>query len=353
MSQQAECEWASYHIFYHGSGDRVLSRLVLPVVCDAWSRRQIAGFFFLHYGLGGPHVRLRLLCTPAHRAELDEALRKAAAELFRRWPSETHLADEEILARNRHFAMGDSASRIDSVYPDNSLVELPFQPEVERYGGPGLLAHSLDFFCVSSSYVLSLLEQYENQPRASRLSHAMLALLRQALGFTADSDELCRLVAYAALGNNPASSLLTERADREFERRREDYIALVCEEVERFHEPVAHAQLTEYLLADAARALGWCIRGASGPVRWQIVSSQLHMTLNRMGLMGAEEAYLGHILRRAIEGASGANPGLVSTLGSFATASGIPDEDRLGMLAVASLSQLTSPDLLQEVGDER
>ena len=57
------------------------------------------------------------------------------------------------------------------------------------------------------------------------------------------------------------------------------------------------------MLTSAARVLRWRIRAAAGPVRLKIFVSQLHMTSNRLSLMNMEESYLGHILRRALEGA--------------------------------------------------
>src|SRR5690349_1822936 len=101
MSQRADSEWVSYHVFYQGSCDRVLSRLVLPALISL--EKRIERFFFLRYGLGGPHIRLRLLCAPEDRRACDESFRDSATDFFRRWPSETRLAEDEIRYRNRNY----------------------------------------------------------------------------------------------------------------------------------------------------------------------------------------------------------------------------------------------------------
>lgn len=320
MNRLSAPEWASYHIFYHGPGDRLLSRLVLPVVRDLWNRGRIDRFFFLRYGLGGPHVRLRLLCAPEVREEAGATLRQAAEGFFARWPSET-LGDGEIRRQNRPFAASHSPAELDAVYPNHSVVEVPFEPEVERYGGPDLIGSSLDFFCVSSAHVLDLISRHAEEPRPRRLSHAMRALLRQALGFAAGGRELPAIAAYAAAGQGPGTSLLLVRADQEFARCPEDYLDLVREETE--------ASQGSPLTA-AARALERRLRGTADPAWWRIVGSQLHMTANRLGLMNVEELYLGQILRRALERA-GAPPEPAGR-----------DGDDLAALAASSLAWLAA-----------
>jgi hypothetical protein len=331
-------QWVSYHVFHHDAGDQVLLRLALPAVRDLWRRRRIVRFFFVRYGLGGPHVRLRLLCAPKHRGEIDEVVQGHAAELFARWPSDRRLSDEEIRGRNQHYLAGDTAGGIDAVYPDNSMIELPFHPEVERYGGPELLDHSLCFFCVSSVYVLRQAELRVGEPRSRLLARGLRALLRQALGFAATGEEVSRLVAYAGNGLGPAP--LLERADQEFERGREAYGRLLREEVENALDPAARTRITDSLLTEAARLLRRQIRSAPDAVRWRIVSSQCHMTANRMGLLSPEELYVGRILWRTLQHVANADPALWSSLESSVREPGRRRPGGMSALAAASLQQL-------------
>ena len=317
-------EWASYHVFYHGPGDRLLSRLVLPVVRDLWNRGRIDRFFFIRYGLGGPHVRLRLLCAPGAGEEAGESLRQAAEGFFARWPAET-LDDDEIRRQNRPFAASHSPAELDAVHPNHSVASVPFEPEVERYGGPDLIGSSLDFFCVSSAYALDLISRHEGEPRPRRLSHAMRALLRQALGFAAGGRELPAIAAYAAAGTGPGTSLLLARADQEFARSPEDYLALIQEEIEISRDS---------LLTAAAQVLESRLRGTADPAWWRVVGSQLHMTANRLDLMNVEELYLGQILRRALERAATPPAALPVSPGS--------GDNGLAALAASSLAWLAA-----------
>jgi hypothetical protein len=132
------------------------------------------------------------------------------------------------------------------------------------------------------------------------LALSLRALVRQALGFALGEDELSRLVAYVANGEWRGHSSLLERADREFEGRQEEYVRLLSEEIGLFLNPEARSRLGDAMLADGALLLSQSTRSASNPVRWRILSSQLHMTWNRMGIRNLEEVYLGRILWRAV-----------------------------------------------------
>jgi hypothetical protein len=164
-----------------------------------------------------------------------------------------------------------------------------------------------------------------------------------------DGERLSRLVSYVTTGNGAGSTLLTARADQEFERCREAYVTLVCQEIENSQGRKDCAQRESDRLTEAARSLGWQIRETTDAVWWQIASSHLHMTSNRMGLTNVEEIYLGQILRRALADAADANAGRLPPLGSSPAEPGTAGEGRLAALAAASLARLAS----REVEDGR
>ena len=195
----------------------------------------------------------------------------------------------------------------------------------EVHSGPDLIAGSLDFFCVSSAYALDLISRHEEGPRPRRLSHSMRALLRQALGFAAGGRELPAIAAYAAAGTGPGMSLLLARADQEFARSPEDYLALIQEEIEISRDS---------LLTAAAQVLESRLRGTADPAWWRVVGSQLHMTANRLDLMNVEELYLGQILRRALERAATPPAALPVSPGS--------GDNGLAALAASSLAWLAA-----------
>ncbi|MFP5286078.1 MAG: lantibiotic dehydratase C-terminal domain-containing protein, partial [Thermoanaerobaculia bacterium] len=227
---EAGSRWVSYHLFYHASLDLLLLELVLPVLRELWSRNRLRHFFYIRYPLGGPHIRLRFFGGPADLEEAAGVLARQAADFFARWPSTTPVDESVIRERNRLLLEHDP-EEIDAVYPDNSFAELPFRPEVERYGGEALIERSLELFSLSSASTLALLESNASEERPRLLGAAMQILLRQALGFAADGEELTRLVSYP-IHSGAGPSLVTHRADREFERQPESYVQLLSEEIE-------------------------------------------------------------------------------------------------------------------------
>jgi hypothetical protein len=336
--QEPGSGWASYHIFHHGSLDLLLLDLVLPVLRELRLRDRLRRFFFIRYGLGGPHIRLRLFGAPADREEAACVLERRAAEFFARRPSTSPLDERAIREQNRRLLEHDPDG-IDAVYPDNSLVELPFRPEVERYGGERLIERSLELFALSSACALALLETHASEPRSRFLAAVLRALLRQALGFAADPEELARLVAFASPGDG-GPPLLIDRADREFERQPDSYVQLVAEEIESACSPDPPRALDGFLLTEASRRLDRHLQGASAPVRWRAASSHIHMTANRLGLKNAEEVYLGRILWRAARQVSISDPSLCQRLReTVRTPEGSPD-DSLETLIPPSFEQL-------------
>lgn len=314
ISQQgrAQPEWRSYHIFHSVSGDPVLRGLVLPAVRELWSSQRFLRFFFIRFGEGGLHVRLRFLCRVEDRQEIAATLATRAAEFF------------------GHAHSDDSAGRV---------IAAPFEPETERYGGTELLGHSMDFFCLSSVHALQHVERHQEKPRL--LALALRTLVRQALGFVSDANELARLMAYAVNGEWKRRTPLEERADREFEERREDYLRLLAEEIEGSFQ--SGARLTDTLLAEGALLLSQLTRGADSPVRWRIQSSQLHMTWNRMGIQNLEEIYLGRILWRAARHALDVRDDLRSTLAAALARRQIQSKGGFETLIGESLAQLAKP----------
>ncbi len=303
--------WVSYHIFLLSQpGDQVLRGLVLPAIRDLWKRQRFLRFFFIRYGEGGPHIRLRFLCSPEDKDEIETILKLRAADFF---------------------GLGDVSGR---------MIEFPFVPETERYGGAEFIGHSLDFFCLTSTYVLQQLESNRSLERSKLLAVALRVLVRQTAGFAADENEIASLAAYAVNGEWQRFPPLEARADREFEGQMQDYVRLFIEEVECSLGSQACLRLADTMITDGALLLSQQIRSASGPVRWRILTSQLHMTWNRMGIRNLEEIYLGRILWRSVRHVIDSNDSLRSSLVETLTRTRFRYKDDFETLISTSLSHM-------------
>ncbi|HEY6323910.1 MAG TPA: lantibiotic dehydratase C-terminal domain-containing protein [Thermoanaerobaculia bacterium] len=297
-------DWISFHVFYHGGSlDRLLAGLVRPTVERLSRQGHIAAFFFVRYWLGGPHVRLRLLPRPGCAALVRRRVQRRAADFLRRHPSPAALSPAAIREANRALADPEARGHEDLVGADNSCREVPFEPEVERYGGPDLLPHSLDFFALSSCRALQLLPQRGSGAEAQWLSTALRMRVRQVLGFAAGVDALEELAAMAPIMPEPLRAHVEMRADQMFEGREAAFVALLAEEAGR-------SCRERSPLADAGMAyrLSWELRRGEAGLRGRIQRSHLHMTANRLGLRNVDEVCLSRILWRSARAMASSQP---------------------------------------------
>jgi thiopeptide-type bacteriocin biosynthesis protein len=288
LSGTPQREWLSFHLFYHGDLDQVLTRFARPAAGTLWAEGRIDSFFFIRYRLGGPHVRLRVRACPGHADGVRQALTRRAEAFLRAWPSPVTLDEAAIRQENQAILAWSPGEQDGSVYPDNSFQAFPPLFETERYGGPELLEASLDFFALSSLQVLRFLDAHGAAPPARRLAQAFSHLARQACGLAETLEDLLEIFTEPLRAFEPLAPLAA-RGDRAFEERRESFRRLFQAEAE---------ALPGSSEAEAARCLAGEIRAAPPAVRRRIASSQLHMTANRLGLRNTDEIYLARLLER-------------------------------------------------------
>lgn len=284
-----ESGWLNYHLYYHQDRGSAIDGFVRPLVVGLLSADWIDRFFFVRYGLGGPHIRLRLHPRLGASALVAEAAESQARDFLASRPSTSNLTPQSIRRGNRQLLASDPHETDDSVYPDNSLLAFPFRPEIERYGGPGLWLDSVDFFVLSSATVLELLREHGAEPRARHVTLAFQVLAGQALGFARDEEDLIVLLRYAVDLWGERMPRAMEKADRVLSEKKRIFDQLFDKELA----GEARARLNE-----GARRLAWIVRGADRSVHQRIGTSQLHMTANRLGLDNAEEVFLSQILTR-------------------------------------------------------
>jgi hypothetical protein len=294
--------WRAFHLFYHGPLALVLQHFVQPAVGRLLTDGLIDSFFFIRYPLGGPHVRLRIH-PRAGAGEAAARLAADAADFLARWPSTRSLDPEAIRRQNQSILATAPEENDDAVYPDNSFLAFPFIPEMERYGGPELLAGSLDFFALSSARALAFVSAHTGDPWPRQLSAISRLLALQAWGLARDAEDLMLFLASRA-GFAAVDDPLLQRGDEAFDRQSESYCNLLRHELG----AVLGGQETPWF-GEAASRLASELGGAGSGLQRSIGLSQMHMTANRLGLKPQEEVYLGRILWRAARELAAVDPG--------------------------------------------
>lgn len=311
--------WREHHLFYHADRDLLLREMVGPLAASLLASGDAGHVWFVRYLLGGPHVRLRIRPRRGRARVVAERVDAAAEAFFARHPSPQPLAEEAVRRMNREALAGDPQidPADDVVRPDNSFRSTPPRFEVARYGGPALFPASLDFFAVSSTWVLRTLAARGDLTPAARLDVAMRAMLRQAWGLADDVAGVGQLGAWATHIFKGVLDGFVTRGDDAFERSRDALCARVRGELQALAEGGAvsgddvHAPAW---LGGASRLLARELADADRDRRWKVAWSQVHMTANRLGLRNPEEVYVGRMLQRALAAVAEDDPAFWRTV---------------------------------------
>lgn len=297
-------EWLSGHLYYHEDLDRAVRGFVHPLVATLARDGAITGFFYIRYGLGGPHIRLRLRPASGADGRVLDGMERFALAFLAREPSMRSLEETGIRRSNPAILKADSHENDDAVYPDNSFHLVPFRPEIERYGGPGLFGLSLDYFTLSSVAAVDFHLRLGSAARSVQLTEAYGLLLRQALGFSLGEDELADLLRYGVdwLGHDLPK--VVEKGDAVARSQRELFLQLLLSSLDEARAVRARADAFDLspsgLVVAGAGRLSAAIGAAERGARLRIGASQLHMTASRLGLTHPEEVYLSRLLTRTL-----------------------------------------------------
>lgn len=279
--------WLSAHIHFEGllygsQGDDEIAGIVGPLVDRGRREQWLSSFFFIRYAESGPHIRLRMFGEEASLLEQAVPAVESAATGRVRW--------------------------------------VAYEPETSRYGGEHALALAERFFEASSTTVLLWLAS-GSQERSQRLGQGLLLMTVLCFVFCRNRE-----IAIQFLNAYEESYLRASRYDSgpdadlpvAFRKGYERQNVHLSEAVEQTWELLEGGESISPLVDSYRRAAGRLFDGLAalaqegkvfvggapspgmGLVRVGIAPSFAHMTNNRMGISVIEEAYLAHLLKRAL-----------------------------------------------------
>jgi Lantibiotic biosynthesis dehydratase C-term len=164
-----ETDWISAHVFYHGDQTELLVNVIVPMMREAAGEGLVAGWFFLRYWEGGPHVRLRVLPARApaaagavvaadRRLDVQARIRDHLGHHLGARPSADVLSQAEYTRMAPLFAATERLTDYaEQLYPNNSVVFLPYRRERDRYGDGASVEAVERHFTVSSQIAAGLL----------------------------------------------------------------------------------------------------------------------------------------------------------------------------------------------------
>lgn len=285
------------------AGDRVLAGFVDRAALILRTKRLASGIFFVRYADPLPHIRVRVRVVPEEQVKVRRII-------------------ERLWARKRN-----SVCAVESHSRAGELRWSAYEPEYERYGGTVGVAIAERAFVESSLFALASVRRASAGGRQLRLGNAMVAMLICMHAFLRKREAVAQFCgAYAegylnVIAKEPSARQeladrfgLAERAQQQSLRR---VVATaweaVASEVQDLPWPASRFRDAQRTVRTQLQHASRCRllelpTGMSGDT-WRaavkhIMPSLIHMTSNRLGVTIPEEAYLAHLLARALRGES-------------------------------------------------
>jgi hypothetical protein len=289
--------WTSAHFFYQGEVDRLIVKLVGPLVEELRDTDATIDFFFLRYWEGGPHLRLRIRTeySNGHR----DLIKWHASEFFRAFPSEDRLKDpKSFLEFSTALAAREGIRAIPAHYPNDSVQFIDYSFDSRKYGaarGP-VERH----FGESSRIALGLLNAGLSIDQRRAVAFAAVILAFAACGRNADAIGRRIMSSWSIwmLGNTDKS--VQECAfSKAYDERKRELTTLASGAMNSARvlpsgsdDPFATAWFSSLTNLHAS------LNGGSA-VREAIIDTCVHMLMNRLGLSPLREGYVRYLAARA------------------------------------------------------
>ncbi|MDP4503533.1 lantibiotic dehydratase C-terminal domain-containing protein [Nonomuraea turcica] len=292
-----EARWVSAHAFYHDDLDQLLVHAVAPLAAELTGRGLATDFFFLRCWDGGNHLRLRILPEPAvERGDVETVISERLGEFFAARPSTTAARQKDyermaaLLARQERVS---SYSR--SLYPDNSLLLVPYRREHGRHrDGPAVRAVERHFV-ESSRLALDMLVDGLTPGERATAAYAMTCIA----WFTSvpEPQRLAELV--RAAGRSAEHVGLLDKG-RALESQREQAITL-ARRIRTAENSGALATWARSVTALRETLTSREGRRDAGGSAFAVMDRCARLLCNRLGVPLVEEESLRHLATEAVE----------------------------------------------------
>jgi hypothetical protein len=330
--------WHAIHVYYAADHRSLLADAIKPLIDRLRADGLLAGYFFINYWLEGPHVRLRLKpSTPEATEEVLDRARDAITAFLKVRPA-LYGNRWEFLRRlhNTIFEMEYTAEQrqqyLDSngdmrLRENNTFSDEPYEPEYGKYGGRAGVALAEWHFERSSDLVTDLFKTMNVHLRNVLLGIASQLMMTMTAAFLDDRDPTVDfLQSYHDFWQKAFAETVfisTDRYDRAYARMDSTVLTRRFEVIRAAFAEGRTDDLPEFIRGWAAhctelrrRVVDLATRGELEFSTWhgdgtevvtepgralvRLLSPYLHMTNNRLQVTLADEAYLAHIMAKAL-----------------------------------------------------
>ncbi|MFQ3244206.1 MAG: thiopeptide-type bacteriocin biosynthesis protein [Arenicella sp.] len=193
MNDSEQRTWTAFHVFLHDSvqQEEFIRGWLIPKVKSISKDGLVDSWFFIRYWDGGPHVRIRLLNLVNQDQFLSELIESAKSYL-----GDGALTRENYYAKHSFDGSTVEASEL-SWYNDGEVKEMPYEPEIARYGGPDAVLVHETLFHASSEIALAMIRATKDST-AHRLQLALKQLICSVFAVNADPVALYYFTTFSA-----------------------------------------------------------------------------------------------------------------------------------------------------------
>jgi thiopeptide-type bacteriocin biosynthesis protein len=316
-------DWLAAYLYYAEPWEEFLRDAVKPFVEDILRRKLVQQFFFIRYWERGPHIRLRF---KGEGGILSQKVKPKLRAYFNKY-----FADHP----HDRFEPPDSYTWL----PNHSIQFVDYEPEVERYGGAKGIRIAEKQFEASSRAALSIISESTNWTYEKAMGAAIQLHLSFAHAFAMDLSGAWAFFDYifkgwfsAAYGYVPkiAADELRKCKEETLKAFEENFIKQQTVLVP-FHQTfwqalnqqaefeqswlnqwlrqmqIVYKQLKKAQEQNRLVFPKWfkanpeLVTTKSSEALWPPLSSFVHMTNNRLGILNRDEGYLGYLTKRSLE----------------------------------------------------
>lgn len=309
MNKGGDCKsWLSAHIYFKGNiygpeCDRVILDIITPFITQCKEQKLFEKYFFIRYSEFGSHVRLRFYGKQNHLDSIKTNLGKKI----------TGYNNQDILTLPQSP---------DQQISNSPLAWLPYEPEIERYGGIDAIKIAEEFFYYSSETAIKLIKKIPGGEYSSRLGKGLLSMVVLLFVFANDREKAIDFIqSYgndylkAFAGNEEIKTHFTEAFDSDFNNqshalieytnalwlslKNENNLSEVLGKYQKYIEIIS----TKLKILTSERRV---YNNNNVVEDWQnciklMVPSYIHMMNNRLGLSIKDESYLAYLTAKSLK----------------------------------------------------
>ncbi|MCK9193003.1 MAG: thiopeptide-type bacteriocin biosynthesis protein [Nevskia sp.] len=286
----AEGCWQALHIFIH---DFAKFDAFLTECIGSLPKALLQQSFFVRYWYGGPHVRFRFR-GKKWLPVVEAAVQKYLAD--HRFES-TLVPEQYYLAYGQALEAEFGAGAERPWHSNGTVLSMPYEPELERYGGAEAMPAVEAQFVFDSLMMLKVVEQLPPVTR-ERLLFGCCLVCADVLRTKPHRYDSARIVK-VLLPDDISGKRLVQHAEEKLEEQ-----ARAIEAVRRqWHHGNYFPDWLGPYESELSR-LGIELAAAGVKDIGAIFSSLLHMSFNRAGIRPSREATIRYVAAKAIEARS-------------------------------------------------